>query len=48
MAGTLREPIDFDEAIALAADEQTNKDVSDEILSKYYTKHHVANNSRGG
>ena len=43
-----REPIDFDEAIALAADEQTNKDVSDEILSKYYTKHHVANNNRGG
>jgi len=43
-----REPMDFDEAIVLAADEQTNKDVSEEIIKKYYTRHDVANNGNGG
>jgi hypothetical protein len=44
-----REPMDFDEAIVLASEEQyTNKDVSDEILGKYYKRHHVANNGPEG
>jgi len=44
-----REPMDFDEAIVLASEEQyTNRDVSDEILGKYYTRHYVANNGPEG
>jgi len=45
-----REPIDFDEAITLAAEELSNKIeyVTGEILNKYYTKHNVANKNGGG
>ncbi|WP_297509108.1 tubulin-like doman-containing protein [Thermococcus sp.] len=44
-----REPMDFDEAIILASDEQyNNRDVSEEILNKYYIKHNVANKGPEG